>query len=325
MTVDAMNPADSDRWPAIAVADWQDTRDTLQLYTQIVGKVRLANEPRINHWWNVALYLTARGLTTTLMPHPTGPAFQIDFDFVDHLLEIHTVTGATRSIDLRPRPVADFYAEVMNLLDELHVGTEIWPMPVEIPDFIPFPEDHVHASYDPEAVHRFWRALVEMERVLKVFRSRFVGKSSPVHLFWGALDLASTRFSGRTAPPHPGGAPNCGPHVMWEAYSHEVSSAGYWPGPPGEEGIFYSYAYPDPPGYRDTSLGIDGARWTTSSASSSSPTSSSAPQPIPTPCCSSSCNAPTRRPPPPQHGTATRSNDPTEIPPAADSVRIRAL
>ena len=138
------------------------------------------------------------------------------------------------------------------MLDELGVATEIWPMPVEIPDAIPFPDDRVHARYDPDAVHRFWLALVEMERVFKVFRARFVGKSSPVHLFWGALDLASTRFSGRTAPPHPGGAPNCGPHVMWEAYSHEVSSCGYWPGPPGEEGVFYAYAYPDPPGYRDT-------------------------------------------------------------------------
>jgi hypothetical protein len=249
------------RWPAIPVAGWQDTRDTLQLYTQVVGKVRLVNEPLTNHWWNVALYLSARGLTTSLMPHPTGPAFQIDFDFVDHRLGITTAVGATRSLGLEPRPVADFYAAVMGVLDDLDVATEIWTVPVEIPGAIPFQDDQVHAAYDPDAVHRFWLALVEMERVFKVFRTRFVGKSSPVHVFWGALDLASTRFSGRTAPPHPGGAPNCGPHVMWEAYSHEVSSAGYWPGPPGEEGVFYSYAYPEPAEFRDTPVTPVGARW----------------------------------------------------------------
>jgi hypothetical protein len=215
------------RWPAIPVAGWQDTRDTLHLYAQVVGKVRLANEALANHWWNVPLHVTARGLTTSLMPHPTGAAFQIDFDFVDHRLDITTVDGAVRSLDLGPRPVADFYHAVMGALGELGVATTIWPMPVEIPDAIAFPDDRAHASYDPEAVNRFWRALVEMERVFKVFGTRFVGKASPIHVFWGALDLAATRFSGRTAPPHPGGVPNCGPHVMWEAYSHEVSSAGY--------------------------------------------------------------------------------------------------
>lgn len=248
-------------WPPIPVADWQDTRDTLHLYTQVVGKVRMVNEPRLNHWWNVPLYVTARGLTTSLMPHPTGPAFQIDFDLVDHRLDITTVTGQHRSLDLVPRPVAEFYAATMSLLDELGVATDIWTMPVEIPDAVLFPDDRLHASYDPEGVHRFWLALVEIDRVLKVFRTRFVGKSSPVHVFWGSLDVAYTRFSGRTAPPHPGGAPNCGPHVMWEAYSHEVSSCGYWPGPPGEEGVFYAYAYPEPPGYLDTPIGVDGARW----------------------------------------------------------------
>lgn len=249
------------RWPTIPVAGWQGTRDTLHLYTQVVGKVRLANEPRVNHWWNIPLYVTARGLTTSLMPHPTGPAFQIDFDLVDHRLDIATVTGERRSFDLGPRPVAEFHEMTMGLLTDLGVPTEIWPMPVEIHDAIPFPDDTVHASYDPDAVHRFWLALVQMERVLGVFRARFVGKSSPVHLFWGSLDVALTRFSGRTAPPHPGGAPNCGPHVMWEAYSHEVSSCGYWPGPPGEEGVFYSYAYPEPPGFRDVPVAPEGARW----------------------------------------------------------------
>jgi len=252
---------ETQRWPTIPVAQWQDTRDTLQLYTQVVGKVRLANEPPTNHWWNVALYVTARGLTTLPMPHPTGPAFQIDFDFVDHRLDIVTANGDGRSLPLAPRSVADFYDEVMRLLDELDVATEIWPMPVEIPGAIPFPDDRSHASYDADAVRRFWLALVEMERVFKVFRTRFVGKASPVHLFWGALDLAYTRFSGRPAPPHPGGAPNCGPHVMWEAYSHEVSSCGYWPGPPGEEGVYYAYAYPEPSGYRDSVVAPAGARW----------------------------------------------------------------
>jgi hypothetical protein len=249
------------RWPSIPVDAWQDTRDTFQLYTQVIGKVRLANEPVLNHWWNVPLYVTARGLSTSVMPHPTGPDFQIDLDLVDHRLDVITVTGGRGSLDLGPRSVADFYAATMALLDELGVATEIWPVPVEIPDAIAFPDDQVHVSYDADAVHRFWLALVQMDRVLRRFRARFVGKSSPVHLFWGALDLAMTRFSGRVAPPHPGGAPNCGPHVMWEAYSHEVSSCGYWPGAPGEEGVFYAYAYPEPPGYRDVSLGIDGARW----------------------------------------------------------------
>lgn len=249
------------RWPTIPVAGWEATRDTLQLYTQVVGKVRLANEPITNHWWNVPLYVSARGLTTSLMPHPSGPAFQIDLDLVDHRLDATTVAGDRRSLPLEPRPVADFYVAVMGMLDDLGVGTTIWPVPVEIVGAIPFADDRVHASYDPDAVRRFWLALVEIERVVKVFRARFLGKASPVHLFWGALDLAHTRFSGRRAPAHPGGVPNCGPHVMLEAYSHEVSSCGYWPGGPAEEGVFYAYAYPDPPGYRDAPAGPDGARW----------------------------------------------------------------
>jgi len=261
MAATAQERTAQERWPSIPVAGWQETRDTLHLYTQVVGKVRLANEPLVNHWWNVTFYLSTRGLTTSPMPHPSGPAFQIDFDFIDHRLDLTTVEGARRSVPLQPRPVAAFYDEVMRALDELGVGTRIWPMPVEIPGAIPFPDDEVHASYDPDAVRRFWLALVEIDRVFKAFRSRFVGKASPVHYFWGAIDLAYTRFSGRPAPPHPGGAPNCGPHVMWEAYSHEVSSCGYWPGGPGSEGVFYSYAYPEPPGYRDTPVLPSGARW----------------------------------------------------------------
>lgn len=256
-----MAPTADLRWPAIPVPGWQDTRDTLHLHAQVVGKVRLANEPLANHWWNVPLYVSARGLTTSLMPHPSGPAFQIDFDFVDHRLVATTVAGDQRSIPLEPRPVADFYDAVMRMLDDLGVATPIWPVPVEIPGAIPFPDDRVHASYDGDAVRRFWQALVAMEVVFKRFRSRFVGKASPVHWFWGAVDLAYTRFSGRPAPPHPGRAPNCGPHVMREAYSHEVSSCGYWPGGPGEEGTFYAYAYPEPGGYRDAAVGPTGARW----------------------------------------------------------------
>jgi len=239
-------------WPKLPVAEWIDTRDTLQLMTQVVGKVRLANTPLMSHWWNVVLYVSARGLTTGLIPHG-GRAFSMEFDFIDHELVVLTTSGDRRTVPLKSGPVSAFYRDVMAVLDELGLSTDIWTMPVEIPDAIPFDADQQHVVYDGDQAHRFWLALVQMHRVFEVFRSRFVGKVSPVHFFWGALDLAVTRFSGRTAPKHPGGAPNCGPHVMWEAYSHEVSSAGYWPGPDGE-GVFYSYAYPEPPGYRDASV-----------------------------------------------------------------------
>jgi hypothetical protein len=252
MTPGSSGPSSS-HWPRLPVAEWTPTRDTLQLWTQIVGKVRMVNTPLINHWWNVPLYVTARGLTTSLVPHPHGTDFQIDFDLHDHQLNIATDAGERRSFPLESRPVAEFYARLMELLEHLGVGTTIWPMPVEIEGAVPFTEDHVHGTYDPDQAHRFWLLLVQSERVFEVFRSRFIGKASPVHLFWGALDLAVTRFSGRTAPPHPGGAPNCGPRVMLEAYSHEVSSCGYWPGGEGE-GVFYSYAYPEPPGYRETAI-----------------------------------------------------------------------
>ena len=235
-------------WPALPLSEWGPTRDTLQLWTQIVGKVRLARTPMMSHWWNVSLYVTARGLTTSLISAAPS-AFQIDFDFVDHRLVIAVSDGGQREAPLEAKPVAEFYEEVMTMLGDLGLATPVWTMPVEILDAIPFEQDRVHASYDRAQVENFWRALLQMNRVFEQFRSEFIGKVSPVHLFWGALDLAVTRFSGRTAPPHPGGAPNCGPHVMQEAYSHEVSSAGYWPGPDGE-GVFYSYAYPEPDGYR---------------------------------------------------------------------------
>lgn len=248
------------RWPTLPLDEWADTRDTLQLYAQVIGKVRLANEPLLNHWWNVPLYVTSSGLTTSLMDHPTGPSFQIDLDFLTQEAIVSTVDGTRATVALHEDTVAAFYSEVMDVLEQLGVATDIWTMPVEIPGAIDFTVDDMHVAYDPAATRRFWLALVEMVRVFKVFRARFLGKSSPVHLFWGALDLATTRFSGRTAPAHPGGAPNCGPHVMGEAYSHEVSSAGYWPGGAGE-GVFYSYAYPEPDGYRDWTELPPGAHW----------------------------------------------------------------
>ncbi|MGH8824959.1 MAG: DUF5996 family protein [Jiangellaceae bacterium] len=247
-------------WPELPVASWQPTRDTLILWLQVVGKIRIARTPLLNHWWNAPLYVTSRGLTTSLMPAEAERSFSIDLDFLDHRLDVTTTRGQSRSMELSSKSVKEFYAELTELLASLDLATEIWPVPVELPDAIPFPDDVTHSSYDPGAVTAFWRSLVEVERVFNQFRARFLGKSSPVHLFWGALDLATTRFSGRPAPPHPGGMPNCGPHVMHEAYSHEVSSAGYWPGGEGE-GIFYSYAYPEPDHYRTMPAGPTGARF----------------------------------------------------------------
>lgn len=253
-----MNTTGTEMWPYLPVAQWQDARDTLQLFTQVVGKVSLANAPLVNHWWNCAFKVSARGFTTTLMPHPGGQKFQIDFNFQTHRLEIVSTSGAARSFGLQSVSIADFYTALLHYLDELDLATEIWPVPVEIAGAVPFAEDRMHATYDADQVHRFWLTLVEVDRVFTLFRGRFVGKTSPVHLFWGALDLAVSRFSGRRAPPHPGGAPNCGPRVMLEAYSHEVCSAGYWPGG-GPEGIFYSYVYPEPEGYREFPIATPGA------------------------------------------------------------------
>ena len=235
-------------WPPLRVADWQDTRDTLHLWAQVVGKVKLARTPLVNHWWNVTFFVTDRGLTTGAMPGGPAGAFQMDFDLVDHRLRIGRADGAGADVALEPRSVADFHAEVLARLDELDVATPIWAMPVEIEGAIPFTDDHDHASYDAAAVEVFHRSLIDIDRTFHRFRAGFLGKCSPVHFFWGAFDHAVTRFSGRTAPPHPGRAPNCGPHVMREAYSHEVSSAGFWPGGT-DEGTFYSYAYPEPAGY----------------------------------------------------------------------------
>jgi hypothetical protein len=219
------------------------------MWTQIVGKVRMALEPMVNHWWQVPLYVNGVGLTTSLMPtHPGG--LEITFDFHQHVLRLCTTKGENREIALRPMSVAQFYAEVMECLRSVGVDVAIYPVPVEVLEAIPFADDTEHSSYDPECVQRFWRALVSIVGVMTDFRAGFIGKASPVHFFWGSFDLAVTRFSGRTAPRHPGGAPNCPPWVMERAYSHELSSCGYWPGG-GEGGMFYSYAYPEPQGFRD--------------------------------------------------------------------------
>jgi len=234
-------------WPALPQAEWSESCATLQLWMQIVGKVRLALTPPVNHTWNVTLYPTVRGLTTSPMPHGSR-MLQIDFDFLDHLLLLQTSEGGRRTIALRPMTVAAFYAEVMAALDGLGTPVRIWPMPVEIAQPVPFDQDFAHQAYDPEYVQRFWRVLLQTTRVFGVFRARFRGKVSPIHLFWGALDLACTRFSGRPAPEHPS-MPGLPDRVTRDAYSHEVSSCGFWPGGAGAEAMFYSYAYPEPPGY----------------------------------------------------------------------------
>jgi hypothetical protein len=232
-----------------ALAPWTDTRDTVHMWTQVIGKVRLALAPMINHWWQVPLYVSARGLTTSLM-HTSDRGLEIEFDFIDHQLALRASDGRTRHIPLRPQSVAAFHAAVMAALDDLDVDVRIRPQPVEVPEAIPFADDDVHRSYDADAVQRFWQALLQMERVMTRFRGRFIGKASPVHFFWGSFDLAASRFSGRPAPKHGGGVPNCPDWVQHLAYSHEVASAGFWPGG-SEEGSFYAYAYPTPDGYAD--------------------------------------------------------------------------
>lgn len=240
-----------DAWPALLLASWRDSCETLHLWTQIVGKIKLAQAPFANHWWQVPLYVTARGLTTSLIPYKAR-SFQIDFDFIDHRLSILESDGRRESLSLAPCSVARFYREVMERLRSLGIEVAIWTMPVEIPDAIPFEGDERHGSYDPEYVGSFWRILVQCNRLFSHFRSGFLGKVSPVHFFWGSFDLAITRFSGRRAPPHPGGAPNLANWVMQEAYSHEVSSCGFWPGSGAvAEPAFYAYAYPQPAGFAE--------------------------------------------------------------------------
>ncbi|HET6480985.1 MAG TPA: DUF5996 family protein [Actinoplanes sp.] len=244
-------------WPRQRVAAWADTRDTLHMWTQVVGKIRMAYAPAVNHWWHVTLYPTARGLSTSAVPHGDG-VFDLEFDFVDHRLQVRSSDGRSRAVTLEPKTVAVFYRETLAALAELGVEPQIHAVPNEVETAIPFAEDDVHLSYDGAAARLFWRQLLQAQRVFERFRSDFVGKQSPVHYFWGAMDLAYTRFSGRTAPDHPGGAPNCPPWVMREGYSHELASFGFWPGG-GEEGAFYAYAYPEPPGYPERAVGPEAA------------------------------------------------------------------
>ena len=260
-------------WPELPISAWSDTCATLQLWMQVVGKIRLALTPPLNHTWNVTLYPTVRGLTTSPMACGNR-ALQIDFDFLDHTLSLGTNAGERRIIRLEPMCVSEFYRRVMAEIEGLGLTVRIWPKPVEVASPIPFEQDNVHCSYDPEYAQRFWRVLLESTRVITVFRSRFQGKVSPVHLFWGAMDLACTRFSGRTAPEHKSmqGLPD---RVTRDAYSHEVSSCGFWPGMspqrrgpvagdpgmPGMDAMFYSYAYPEPAGYAEYPIGPAGATY----------------------------------------------------------------
>ncbi len=252
-----------DVWPELPYEAWKDTCLTLQLWTQIVGKIRLVQTPWLNHSWHVVLYASARGLTTSPIPYGDR-TFELDFDFLDHVLRVSTSDGGQKEIALYPRSVADFYAELMRSLSSLGIDVRINELPNEIPDAIRFSEDHVHASYDREFAQRFWRILVQSTRVLARFRTSFIGKCSPVHFFWGSFDLAVTRFSGRRAPPFSGAGsvPNMPEAVVLDAYSHEVSSAGFWPGGQGVDyAAFYSYAAPSPPGFGKSPVRPQEAFW----------------------------------------------------------------
>ena len=245
---------DATLWPELPYPAWRETVATLQLWTQIVGKVRLTLTPWLNHSWQVPLYVTARGLGTSQIP-AGSEILEIEFDFLNHRLTARTSRGDERSLPLEPQAVADFHRQVIGLLKSVGIAVTINEMPNEVPNPIRFSQDRTHAAYDSDAAHRFWRALVQIDRILKLFRSGFLGKASPVHFFWGSFDLAVTRFSGRPAPLHPGGVPGLPDAVTREAYSHEVSSAGFWPGNDAfPQPAFYSYAYPEPPGFRDKAV-----------------------------------------------------------------------
>jgi hypothetical protein len=244
------DPAAGPAWPPLPLEEWEETCNTLQLWTQIVGKTRLVGAPMQNHWWQVPLYVTTRGLGTSPIPHGER-TFEVDFDFVDHRLVVRTGEGASETLPLVPQTVAEFHGRYFDLLRSLGIGLTIDPVPNEVRNPLAFHLDDVHGSYDPVATRRFWQALVQADRVLKEFRGGFLGKCSPVHFWWGSFDLSCTRFSGRTAPPHPGGVPNLPDRVTREAYSHECISAGWWPGNGGgpvREPAFYAYAYPEPAG-----------------------------------------------------------------------------
>lgn len=249
----------ANEWPSLPYEEWKDTYATLHLFTQIVGKVKLMLMPWTNHSWHAALYLTARGLSTGPLPYGVR-TLEIAFDFIDHQLRIQTDDGAVRTLPLHPQPVAGFYREVLETLDQLGLPVKIHPMPNEIPGAIRCDEDTIHASYDADYANRCWHAMLHAHRVLGRFRARYLGKCSPVHVFWGSFDLAVTRFSGRRAPPHPGGVPNLPDWVAREAYSHEVSSVGFWPGGQAlPTPVFYSYAYPEPPGFAEAKVKPEGA------------------------------------------------------------------
>ena len=246
-------------WPPLPFLEWQATCETLHMWTQVVGKIRLVRTPWINHSWHTPFYLTSRGLTTSPIPYE-GRSVEIEFDFIDHHLRIETSDGKVSAIPLRSRPVADFYQAVLAGLAEIGIDVRIRTTPCEVSDAIPFEKDVAHATYVPEHANRFFRALVQADRVLKEFRGRFIGKCSPVHFFWGSFDLACTRFSGRRAPAHPGGVPNLPDWVVRDAYSHEVSSCGFWPGNAQlPKAAFYSYAYPEPPGFSAAKVEPSGA------------------------------------------------------------------
>lgn len=250
----------SDLWPPLPLEEWAETYATLHMWLQIVGKIRLAHSPWLNHSWHSTLYVTARGLTTSPMRSEAKRIFQIDFDFIDHRLLIQTSDGPTGSVGLEPQSVASFHTRLMNELERLGLPRHINPKPNEIVEAIPFDRDEKHRAYDADYANRFWRILVQVDRVFKEFRCGFIGKCSPVHLFWGAPDLAVTRFSGRRAPEHPGGIPNLPDRITREAYSHEVSSCGFWPGGgPAPYPAFYSYAYPEPAGFRTGGVQPDAA------------------------------------------------------------------
>jgi Family of unknown function (DUF5996) len=249
-------PSSADAWPELPLAPWRETYHNLHMWTQIVGKVRLGLSPRTNHWWNVPLYVSAHGLTTSPIPC-AGGAFEVQFDFLEHRLLVERSDGARKSLALEPRTVADFYDEFMQALHGLGIDVAIWPKPVEVPDPLPFAEDRLYRAYDADAAHRFWRILVSCDAVFKEFRARFLGKSSPVHFFWGSFDLAVTRFSGRRAPERPGAD-----SITREAYSHEVISAGWWPGGSGVDGpAFYAYCAPEPDGFARAAVRPAGAHY----------------------------------------------------------------
>lgn len=262
--MNAMNAVDASAnpvWPTLPLAQWRDTCDTLHMWTQIVGKTRLAFAPMQNHWWQVPLYVSSRGLTTSAMPCGARH-LALEFDFIGHQLSIRCSDGGEQRLDLEPMTVAAFYERYLQALHALDLHPKLMGRPVELESAIPFAEDRMHAAYDAEAVQRFWQLLRQSDRVMQRFRGRFLGKQSPVHFFWGSFDSAATRFSGRAAPRHPGGVPNCPDYVMVEAYSHECSSCGFWPGSGAiDEPAYYAYAYPEPAGYAEQAVRPAAARY----------------------------------------------------------------